>query len=143
MISRVNIVFKFSDICEFDVSKIISAVSKATLIQMELDIEEEILEVVENLIAGDPSGHVSDFSSSLNIQELLERRRQLRFLRRLKVRQISSMLRVLWMRRNINAGRSSTSAVSDPMLLTIPTPPTVRTVNSSLWQRGTVCGAAA
>ena len=50
---------------------------------------------------------------------------------------------IWWLQRNASAGRSNTSAVSDMLLLTIPTPPTAETANCSLWQRGMTCEAAA
>ena len=49
----------------------------------------------------------------------------------------------LWDGRNNGVGRSKTSAVSDMMLLSIPTPPTAMTASSSLRQRGISCGAVA
>lgn len=62
---------------------------------------------------------------------------QLRALRKLKIESISLMLRILWNNRN-KVNRSCTSAVSDPMLKTIPTPPTSMVAFGSLERGGAV-----
>lgn len=68
----------------------------------------------------------------LELERLENQRKQLQFLRRIKTAQVSLMIRTAWMNRNHTAGRSNTGAVTDPMLLSIPTPPTSEAANRSL-----------
>ena len=56
---------------------------------------------------------------------------------------VSVRRREMQLARNMGAGRSNTSAVSDKMLLTIPTPPTAEAAIRSLGQRGMACGSVA
>lgn len=69
-------------------------------------------------------------------RNLKERRREAKYNCKGLVQKLNAVLRQVWLARNTGAGRSSTSAVSDKMLLTIPTPPTAEAANRSLWQRG-------
>lgn len=63
--------------------------------------------------------------------------------RRKLVQKMNCLLQIAWLHRNHSANRGDTSAVSDLMLLTIPTPPTAEAADRSLWQRGMTCEAAA
>ena len=76
-------------------------------------------------------------------REIKERRRELKSYCKREVQKLNARLRNAWIARNRGAGRSNTSAVSDKMLLTIPTPPTAEAANRSLWQRGMADGAVA
>lgn len=71
-------------------------------------------------------------------EELLKRRKELRALRKMKTERVSEMIRVAWKNRNSNVGRSNTGSVTDPMLLSIPTPPTSMAAISSLESGGAV-----
>lgn len=74
--------------------------------------------------------------------EYLRERREvllkLRKIRKLKTERVSAMIRAAWLNRNTAVGRSSTSAVTDLMLLSIPTPPTFKAANRSLEVGGAV-----
>lgn len=83
------------------------------------------------------------FQYDLNIEELyheyerlLQRRKELRELRKLKIKRVSEMIRAAWLNRNTNVGRSNTGSVTDSMLLSLPTPPTSTAIFSSLESRG-------
>lgn len=126
---------------DFDVSKIVEAISKAAISREQEKIDDEILSILERM-AGDDMEAFQDFLTFLQLEYLSERKRELKYWRQLKNRQIREMIKKAWARRNEGSGRSNTSAVSDLMLLTIPTPPTAVAANRSLWQRGMACGAA-
>ena len=85
------------------------------------------------------------FQYDLNIEELyheyerlLQRRKELRELRKLKIKRVSEMIRAAWLNRNTNVGRSNTGSVTDSMLLSLPTPPTSTAIFSSLESGGVV-----
>ena len=144
--------------CAFDVYKIVDAVSKAC-IQREtkkvekkihevelfsgvggfnelLDINEEIeifVQILDRILDADYQQRFQDnIDLQLELERLENQREQLRILRRLKTARVSLMIRTAWMNRNHTAGRSNTGAVTDPMLLSIPTPPTSEAANRSL-----------
>lgn len=75
---------------------------------------------------------------AFEIEQLEKRREELRKLRKLKTERVSAMIRAAWLNRNTAVGRSSTSAVTDLMLLSIPTPPTFKAANRSLEVGGAV-----
>lgn len=139
--------------CVFDTSKIVDAISKAYIRQETKKAEKEI--GVINLLVGVGGCSAAHEICHLLIEEILNReydeyeygfyqrlqlelerlenqRKQLQVLRRLKTAQVSQMIRTAWMNRNHTAGRSNTGAVTDPMLLSIPTPPTSEAANCSL-----------
>ena len=75
----------------------------------------------------------------MRTRERLERKREeLRKIRKQKTESVTAMIKTAWQNRNRSVGRSSTSAVSDKMLLSIPTPPTAVAANRSLWRGGVV-----
>lgn len=85
------------------------------------------------------------FQYDLNIEELyheyerlLQRRKELCELRKLKIKRVSEMIRAAWLNRNSNVGRSNTGSVTDSMLLSLPTPPTSTAIFSSLEPGGVV-----
>lgn len=122
----------------FDISKIEEAISKAEIAEMEQRI---IFRIEKSMCAVKYVCEYDSFASAYF--DLQNKKRLIRFLRRLKNERIRALLKLIWMRRNSGVGRSSTSNVSDKLLLTIPTPPTVGTAKHSLWQRGMTCGAIA
>lgn len=143
----------------FDISKIVDAVSKAWIRQEEKKVEEDtrLVELFVGVggVAGDPelyqqlldsildrilNGYNTEdyYCLQLELERLEEKRKQLRALRRLKIERVSQMIRTAWMNRNNTAGRSNTGAVTDPMLLSIPTPPTSEAANRSLGCGGMV-----
>ena len=124
--------------CDFDVSKIVAAISKACIRSETKKVEKKIHEV-ERILDGDYQERVQEkIDLQLELERLENQRKQLQFLRRLKTAQVSQMIRTAWMNRNDTAGRSNTGAVTDPMLLSIPTPPTSEAANSSLRCGGNV-----
>ena len=70
--------------------------------------------------------------------ELLKHREELRALRKMKTERVSEMIRAAWKNRDSNVGRSNTGSVTDPMLLSLPTPPTSVAAISSLKSGGAV-----
>lgn len=144
--------------CDFDVSKIVDAVSKACIRRETkkvekkihevelfsgvdgfdelLDIKEDIeifAQILDRILSADYQERVQEnIDLQLELERLENRRKQLQFLRRLKTAQVSQMIRTAWMNRNHTAGRSNTGAVTDSMLLSIPTPPTSEAANCSL-----------
>ncbi|MDD7131344.1 MAG: ATP cone domain-containing protein [Firmicutes bacterium] len=144
--------------CDFDVSKIVDAVSKACIRRETKKVEKKIhevelfsgvgwddedfdlneridilAEIISRILDAD---YQERFQENIDLQLELERlenqREQLRILRRLKTARVSLMIRTAWMNRNHTAGRSNTGAVTDSMLLSIPTPPTSEAANRSL-----------
>lgn len=75
---------------------------------------------------------------AFEIEQLEKRREELRKLRKMKTERVSAMIRAAWLNRNTAVGRSSTSSVTDTMLLSIPTPPTFKAANRSLVVGGAV-----
>ena len=144
--------------CDFDVSKIVDAVSKACIRRETKKVEKKIhevelfsgvgwddedfdlneridilAEIISRILDGDYQERVQEkIDLQLELERLENQRKQLQFLRRLKTAQVSLMIRTAWMNRNHTAGRSNTGAVTDPMLLSIPTPPTSEAANRSL-----------
>ena len=134
MIDRVyQVVKRDGCLVSFDLAKIAAAITKAIEATMEIDHEIDALDFMG----------LSDEEYEQARVELEEKRREA--MRNCKglVQKLNAVLRQVWLARNTGAGRSSTSAVSDKMLLTIPTPPTAEAANRSLWQRGMADGAVA
>ena len=150
--------------CDFDVSKIVAAISKACIRSETKKVEKKIhevelfsgvgwddedfdlneridilAEIISRILDADYQERFQDnIDLQLELERLENQREQLRILRRLKTAQVSLMIRTAWMNRNHTAGRSNTGAVTDPMLLSIPTPPTSEAANSSLRCGGNV-----
>ena len=153
-----RIIKRNGESCFFDSSKIVDAISKAYIRQEMKKVEREIQEtellldfggnsvdfaliekidilaqILDRILEGD---YQERFQENIDLQLELERlenqREQLRALSRLKTARGSQMIRTAWMNRNYTAGRSNTGAVTDPMLLSIPTPPTSEAANRSL-----------
>ena len=142
----------------FDVSKIVDAVSKACIRRETKKVEKKIhevelfsgvgwddedfdlneridilAEIISRILDADYQERFQDnIDLQLELERLKNQREQLRILRRLKTARVSLMIRTAWMNRNHTAGRSNTGAVTDPMLLSIPTPPTSEAANRSL-----------
>ena len=153
-----NVIKRNGTSCFFNTSKIADAVSKAYIRQETkkvekeiykveifsgvggfnglLDIKEEIeifAQILDRILDPDYQERVQEnIDLQLELERLENQREQLRFLRRLKTARVSQMIRTAWMNRNHTAGRSNTGAVTDPMLLSIPTPPTSEAANRSL-----------
>ena len=120
-------------IVDFDISKISAAIQKAFEAVHAIDREIDALDYRD----------LSPEEYEEIKQSLKERRRELKSYCKREVLKLNARLRNAWIARNRGAGRSNTSAVSDKMLLTIPTPPTAEAANRSLWQRGMADGAMA
>ena len=120
-------------IVDFDISKIAAAIQKAY--EAVHTIDEEIDALDYRNLSPEEYEEIK--------QSLKERRRELKSYCKREVQKLNARLRNAWIARNRGAGRSNTSAVSDKMLLTIPTPPTAEAANRSLWQRGMADGAVA
>ncbi len=134
MIDRVyQVVKRDGCIVSFDLSKISAAIMKAFEATMEIDHEIDALDFM---------GLSEDEYEQARV-ELEERRREAKRYCKGLVQKLNAVLRQVWLARNMGAGRSSTSAVSDKMLLTIPTPPTAEAAVRSLWQRGMADGSMA
>ena len=144
--------------CAFDVYKIVDAVSKACIQRETKKVEKKIhevelfsgvgwddedfdlneridilAEIISRILDANYQERVQEnIDLQLELERLENQRKQLQFLRRLKTAQVSLMIRTAWMNRNHTAGRSNTGAVTDPMLLSIPTPPTSEAANRSL-----------
>ena len=117
------------------------AISKAFIDSMAREIHPDVLEMLMD--------EMEDLPMLERMKEVIAKKKLrkmyafIRMLRKAKIQEIGKKLRALWMNRNIHASRGSTSAVSDMMLLTMPTPPTAQAANRSLWQRGIISGAVA
>lgn len=122
-------------------SKLSDAISKAFIDSMAREIHPDVLEMLMDEMEDLPM--VERTKEIIAKKKLRKMYASIRLLWKAKVQEIGKKLRALWMNRNNHASRGSTSAVSDMMLLTIPTPPTAETANRSLWQRGIVSGAVA
>ena len=144
--------------CDFDVSRIVAAISKACIRSETKKVEKKIhevelfsgvgwddedfdlneridilAEIISRILDADYQERFQDnIDLQLELERLENQREQLRILRRLKTARVSLMIRTAWMNRNHTAGRSNTGAVTDPMLLSIPTPPTSEAANRSL-----------
>jgi len=119
----------------FDITKIVEAISSVSIDQ-EIKSIEEIFRVLESDFFYNNDDGFYRYMMYERINMLLERKKEYSFYRKLKNEQIRRALRGLWMSRNANACRSNTSSVSDPMMNTIPTPPTATAVKCSCGQRG-------
>lgn len=156
----------------FDTSKIVEAVSKASIRaeeekvdrQLKLidlfagvgglrfandEIDKIVNEILDEILynyerekygaAGLSYLPYHIYRELMRTRERLEKRREeLRTIRRRKTESVTAMIKRAWQNRNRSVGRSSTSAVSDKMLLSIPTPPTAVAANRSLWRGGVV-----
>ena len=120
-------------IVSFDISKIAAAIEKA--FEAVHDIDDEIDALSRSVL--------DEMEKELRISDLEERRKAAKRECKSLVQSLNMILRFVWLKRNAGAGRSDTSAVSDKMLLTIPTPPTAEAANRSLWQRGMLNGRVA
>lgn len=119
-----------------DITKIVEAISSVSIDKEIKSIEEEIFRVLESELFNNNEDSFYRYMMYDRINMLLERKREYSFYRKLKNIQIRNALRDLWLSRNANACRSNTSMVSDPMMNTIPTPPTATAVKCSCGQRG-------
>lgn len=134
MITRVYQVIKRDGrIVSFDISKIAIAIEKA--FEAVHDIDDEIDAISRSVL--------DEMEKEIRISNLEERRKAAKRECKSLVQSLNSILRFAWLKRNTGAGRSDTSAVSDKMLLTIPTPPTAEAAIRSLWQRGMLNGRVA
>ena len=116
-----------------DISKIAIAIEKA--FEAVHDIDDEIDAISRSVL--------DEMEKEIRISNLEERRKAAKRECKSLVQSLNSILRFAWLKRNAGAGRSDTSAVSDKMLLTIPTPPTAEAAIRSLWQRGMLNGRVA
>ena len=134
VITRVYQVIKRDDrIVSFDISKIAIAIEKAY--EAVHDIDDEIDAISRSVL--------DEMEKEIRISNLEERRKAAKRECKSLVQSLNSILRFAWLKRNAGAGRSDTSAVSDKMLLTIPTPPTAEAAIRSLWQREMLNGRVA
>ena len=134
VITRVYQVIKRDGrIVSFDISKIAIAIEKA--FEAVHDIDDEIDAISRSVL--------DEMEKEIRINNLEERRKAAKRECKSLVQSLNSILRFAWLKRNVGAGRSNTSAVSDKMLLTIPTPPTAEAAIRSLWQRGMLNGRVA
>ena len=134
MITRVyQVIKRDSRIVSFDISKIAIAIEKA--FEAVHDIDDEIDAISRSVL--------DEMEKEIRISNLEERRKAAKRECKSLVQSLNSILRFAWLKRNAGAGRSDTSAVSDKMLLTIPTPPTAEAAIRSLWQRGMLNGRVA
>lgn len=122
-------------VVSFDIAKIAAAITKAFEATREIDEEMNDL-----LFMG---GDIEEEALRAMMSILEERKRELKQYCKQLIVSLNCILRMAWNKRNSGAGRSNTSAVSDKMLLTIPTPPTAVAANRSLRQRGMAYGAMA
>ena len=127
-----NVIKRDGQVIEFDIRKIAAAIQKAFEAEREIDHEIDALD----FLALTPEEYEQYRT------ELQERKREISRYRKSLVLDMNGLIVGLWLKRNAGAGRSNTSAVSDKMLLTVPTPPTAEAANRSLWQRGMACGMA-
>ncbi len=120
----------------FDISKIVEVISGISIKKEIESIEKEIVRILKNDSFNNNEDDFCRYLMNERINILLEKKKEYRFYRILKNEQIRKVLRNLWMNRNANMCRSNTSSVSDPMINTIPTPPTAAAVKFSCGQRG-------
>lgn len=76
------------------------------------------------------------------IDELVKKQKEYRKMHKLLTRCINILIRLLSNKRNTGVGRSNTVTADDPMLLSIPTPPTAEAANRSLMRGGVVIANA-
>ena len=125
-------------VISFDLTKISLAIQKA--LESEHKVDQEIQRIMDMLDDAEDLYDSLKSETYLQLCELKERKRELRKECKRQKLLFSVVLRYLWAMRNSEAGRSNTSAISDKLLLTIPTPPTALTANCSLKQRRMTCG---
>lgn len=99
---------------------------------------EEPITLEDLMVLDDLRQLTCQYRNVLELELLEKRRQELRTLRKIKTERVSAIIKIAWLRRNLSVGRSSTSSVNDPMLLSIPTPPTLMAANCSQGSGGTV-----
>ena len=135
VVSKVKVIKRNGAEVDFDISRIVAAISKACIADMEREVDDEIYQVIRYV------NHAYQYISHdrwlfQDLEKLKERKRQIRRLRKIKTEQIHAMIRNAWLSRNTSTCRSRTSAVSDLSLQTIPTPPTAAVANRTLRRGG-------
>ena len=120
--SLYQVVKRDGTVVSFDIKKISDAIAKASEAEREVDREIDQVNRFLDFFCGEADLEVYFYPDLL--YELEERRREIRRHRKNAVRNLNAILRNAWRHRNEGSSRSNTSAVSDKMLLTIPTPPT-------------------
>lgn len=73
------------------------------------------------------------------LYEVRQRQCKLRNEHKTCVMRLNALLHRTWLQRNTYTGRSRCAAVSDKLLLTIPTPPTAVAADCSLQRGGVMC----
>ena len=142
MLSVYQVVKRDRKVVEFEISMISEAISKAFIDSMAREFHPSILDMLAMRIEEDEE--TLSRAEEIKLKKILRKKvRIIRLIWKEKTAQIARQLRQLWMNRNKGSNRSDTSAVSDIMLLTMPTPPTAEAANRSLWQRGIISGAMA
>ncbi len=139
-ISLYQILKRDRAVVSFDINKISKAIQKAfeEVSKEERKVDHEIDQILESLYEDIDVSYYQD-----ELYKLEEKRREIRKYRKRLRRELNTIMRITWMTRNKSVGRSKASAVSDMMLLTVPTPPTFETANSSLQKWGIEYGAVA
>ena len=132
MIHRVYQVIKRDGcVVSFDLRKISQAINAAYQEKRKIDREYE--EIMARFLEAEEEIY----------REILKRveesKKQIKRFILVLLCSMSAFLRDWWLKRNAYAGRSNTSAVSDKMLLTIPTPPTAVAAIGSLRRGGVLC----
>ena len=126
---------------EFAIAPIVKAISKAFIDNMARELHPDVLEMLMEEMDDEPiTKRAKEVIAKKKLRKMCA---SIRRLWREKTKDASEEFRTLWMKRNRNASRGNTSAVTDMMLLTVPTPPTAEAANRSLWQRGIISGAMA
>lgn len=126
---------------EFAIGPIVKAISKAFIDNMARELHPDVLEMLMDEMDDEPiTKRAKEVIAKKKLRKMCA---SIRRLWREKTKDASEEFRALWMKRNRNASRGNTSAVTDMMLLTVPTPPTAEAANRSLWQRGIISGAMA
>lgn len=117
----------------------IHVLCKAVMVDLEESMKESYEQYLEHIAALEESDYLRNVClMQLRRERLEKRRKELRELRKLKTARVSALLKAAWLNRNSSVGRSSTSAVTDLMLISLPVPPTSVTANCSLRYGGAV-----